>query len=162
MKWNSNNQIKALERDHFNNNSRIRPDFRGRFIHSPVNGELIMYYGDSWDIIAVVAVRRALSLLIFGLCIVGVLISTAGVYYGRYQLRQFNSIAIYVQYIASGGNCLVNLLYNLLFSHIGYWITILENHRTDDSFYSSYSGTASYLLLLPNSNKLFLFVISSS
>lgn len=150
IKWNTEKQVESIQRERHNHNNHVRNDFQGKLLYSPVNGEVIVYYSHSAYTLCKLFFGRFMSLFLFSLCIIGTLISFAGIYYARYQLRKFDSIAFYVQYIASGGNAFISMLYNQVFSFIGYEITALENHRTDENYEFSYSGTfwlLSYFIL---------------
>lgn len=148
MKWNTRKQLEPNNLERLNHNNYVRNDFRGKLLYSPVNGEVIIYYSHSMKTFCKFFLGCLLSILILTLCIIGTLISYAGIYYARYKLRQINSISFYVQYIASGGNAFISILYNQIFGFIAYQITGLENHRTDENYEFSYTGKFKEILFL--------------
>jgi hypothetical protein len=144
LKWNSSHQIEAINKaNHHTSNNDIRPEFFGAIIPSFINGKPIVYYNRSFFFGKIRCFFGLfLSLAIFLVCVLGVLVSFAGIYYGRYQLRKHyqGDLGGYVQYIASGGTGLVIIVYCSIFKYVNYMITEFENHRTNQNYYLSLTG----------------------
>jgi hypothetical protein len=141
LKWNSSHQIEAIDKaNHHTSNNDIRPEFFGAIIPSFINGKPIVYYNKTFFFGKIRCFFGLfLSFMLFFFCIVGSLVSLAGIYYGRYQLRKHyqEGLGGYVQYIASGGTGFVIIVYCSIFKYVNYMITELENHRTNQNYYFS-------------------------
>jgi hypothetical protein len=146
MKWNTTSQLASYEQNKDCDQNRIRNTYFGKMIYSYVNGNIIIVknYSQniyncfcSWNKCSEI-MHRLLSLLVFLICILGVLVSVAGVYYARYQIRKLDVIPhIYIQYTTSGCNAFVSMVYNHFFYYVAMATTSIENHRTDSSFNNS-------------------------
>jgi hypothetical protein len=140
MKWNTKSQWKRIEENHYRSNNDVRFDFFGKVVLSPVNGAPLVYYSHSGANQFRLIMGYLFSFFVFSLGIAGTLVSLAGIYYARYQLRKFTALEPYVQYIASGGTGMIIIVYSSLFSHVCGFITNYENHRTDYNFQYSVTG----------------------
>ncbi len=110
---------------------RNRPDFKGEFVASYVDGKNILHFRSSG--------RNCLFLGSIVISAIWLLFATAAliiIYWVHYNLIN-TPIDKYSQWVTSGLTALQIFIFNLAYRAIAAYLTELENHQFEESFYNS-------------------------